>query len=56
MFRSVVGLDVTVTIGPVPETNGDKALNDAEDSEYALSWIKMGEEAGGLRVVLWQAC
>ena len=37
-----------VTIGPAPETNGDKSLGDAEDSKDAHSCIMMGEEARGL--------
>ena len=35
-------------MGHIPETNGDKSLGDAEDSEDAYSCIMMGEEAGGL--------
>ena len=43
MLWSVVGLAGTVTTGLAPETNGDKSLGDAEDSEDAYSGIMMGE-------------
>ncbi len=48
MFWSVVGLADGITIRPAPETNEDKFLSDAEDSEDAYSCIMKGEEAGGL--------
>jgi len=35
-------------MGPILETNRDKSLGDAEDSEDAYSCIMMREEIGGL--------
>ena len=37
-----------VTIGAVPETNRDKSLGDADESDDAYSCIMMGKKAGVL--------
>ena len=57
MFWSVVGLAGMVTIGPAPETIGDKSLGDAEDSEDAYLCLTMAGDlmcslAGMLKIHL----
>jgi len=32
----------------MPETNGERSLGDADESEKASSWILVGKEAGVL--------
>ena len=41
-------LDELVQNWPVPETTGDKSLDDTEESEDRYSWIMRGKEADDL--------